>query len=343
MPARLIVHFSDQPAASFIAQEGHDYVLGRDEGCEFRLEDDRVSRQHARLSGAGAGWALTDLESKNGTSVNWTPIRAVDLTEACWLSLGGLIVRFEPISESQRWADSEASLRRWQSSFELQRSIDPALGLERMLQRVLESVRALSGAERGFVMLADAAGELQVVATAGLEPQQLWEREFSGSIGAIERALAKGAPMAVSDLRAETLGQRPSVIERGIRALVCLPLKTLDRTIGILYADSLRPGASFGQLDVEILDALAAHAALAIGVASLDQNLKGLAASVANLPGIPQSIAAEIEREIQRVRQRAFAAPGGPDRGPAAGSQTLAAATWSELRVHHGARAAERA
>jgi len=334
MPARLIVHLPLQPSLSLIAHEGRDYLVGRDESCGLRLEDDRVSRQHARLSGAGLGWVLTDLESKNGTSVNGSPIRSTRLEDRCLLSFGGLLARFERISEQQSLAESQERLRRWQTSFELQRSIDPALGLEEVLRRVLESVRTLSGAERGFLMLADAEGELEVVASAGVETAELWQREFRGSVGAIERALAKNAAVVVSDAQVDTqLGQRPSIQERGIRALLCLPLKTLDRLIGVLYADSLQPGATFDQLDVEILEALAAHAALAIGVASLDQDLKGLAATLAGLPGVEPALAAEIRCEVQRLRVRSFTgARAARGRVPLAGRPPT---TWSELRASH--------
>jgi len=75
---------------------------------------------------------------------------------------------------------------------------------------------------------------------------------------------------------------RESVIGGGIRSLVCIPLVAVDRLIGVIYADSNEPGTSFSELDVEILEALAAHAALAIAHARTDSELKGLAA---RLPG----------------------------------------------------------
>jgi GAF domain-containing protein len=57
----------------------------------------------------------------------------------------------------------------------------------------------------------------------------------------------------------------------------------------LVYADSRKPGASFGELDVEILEALAAHAALAIVMARADRELKGLASR------LPEA-AAELDR-----------------------------------------------
>src|SRR3989304_2769526 len=52
-----------------------ELVIGRDPStCQLVLEDDQVSRQHARISrGAGGTWVLSDLGSTNGTWV--TPSR----------------------------------------------------------------------------------------------------------------------------------------------------------------------------------------------------------------------------------------------------------------------------
>jgi len=52
----------------------------------------------------------------------------------------------------------------------------------------------------------------------------------------------------------------------------------MEKVIGLVYADSRDPGASFDQLDVEILESLVSHAALAIAMARVDHELRGLAA-----------------------------------------------------------------
>jgi len=41
-----------------------DVVIGRDEGCEVRIEGPQVSRRHARLERVGGVWLIRDLDSK---------------------------------------------------------------------------------------------------------------------------------------------------------------------------------------------------------------------------------------------------------------------------------------
>ena len=284
-PARLTVHFPARPARVVALAGDRPVVLGRDRRCDVVLEDDRVSRRHARLEPAATcetgGWRLVDLGSKNGTALDGVPVAAGTLGERSWLSLGGLLARFERLSPEAARTEAEAWRRRHETSLELARGLEPALGLGPLLARVLISVLTVSGAERAFALLAGDDGELEVAATEGLEPGELGEPEFAGSAGAVEQVLATGRPIVTSDAAADALlGGRPSVAAGGIRALVALPLDASGRRLGALYADSRRPGAVFTELDLEILEALASQAALALAVACLDREVHGLAAAL---------------------------------------------------------------
>jgi predicted component of type VI protein secretion system len=50
-------------------------TIGREEGNSLRLNDERVSRFHAKVQVDGDDYILTDLESTNGTRVNGTAIQ----------------------------------------------------------------------------------------------------------------------------------------------------------------------------------------------------------------------------------------------------------------------------
>jgi diguanylate cyclase (GGDEF)-like protein len=69
-------------------------VLGRDPGCGARLDDPSVSRRHARVEPGGGGYAVTDLGSTNGVTVNRLPARHAALRDGDYLGLGRCILRF---------------------------------------------------------------------------------------------------------------------------------------------------------------------------------------------------------------------------------------------------------
>lgn len=282
MPARLTILFPSAPARELILPEGGEMVVGRGLECGVRVEDDRVSRRHAALIPGPAGWTVTDLKSKNGTQVDGVPVETAGLTAASWLSFGGLLVRFEAVPGPIE-ALQEARQRRLTTALEIRRDLDPGLGLGGLLSRVVTSMLELTNAERGFLLLAGEDGELQVAARSGLSWDDLRAAEFSGSVGAVEKALSSGRPVVSTDARADAeLAARASIVTGGIRALLAIPLQALDRQLGVMYADSRRPGAAFTELDLEILEALAAQAGLAIAVAHLDGELRGLAERLAD-------------------------------------------------------------
>jgi len=72
-------------------------VLGRDEACDFVIDDARVSREHARIESGEGEHFVVDLDSRNGTQVNGRPVRgAVALRDGDLIQLGeGVVLRYE--------------------------------------------------------------------------------------------------------------------------------------------------------------------------------------------------------------------------------------------------------
>lgn len=306
MPARLIVHFPSRPARIFLLPDGGETVVGRDESCDVTLDDDRVSRRHAVLVSGPSGWSISDAGSKNGTFIGGMPAESRPLEERSWISFGGLIACFERLSVPVERVEEER-LRRLTTSFELRRGLDPRMGLAELLPRVVASMLELTHAERGFLLLAGPGGELDVAARSGLTWEDLQAEEFGGSLGAVRRVLDTGSPVVSTDARSDAeLGERASVVATGIRALLCVPVRALDRLIGVMYADSRKPGAAFTELDLEILEALAAQAGLAIAVARLDEELKGLAHRIAETPDADPGLRARIAGEVAAVLERSL-------------------------------------
>lgn len=71
-------------------------ILGREEACDFQLDDPTVSSQHARLSFRQQQWWLEDLASTNGTYLNGEAVSApVVITHGDELRLGHKALRVE--------------------------------------------------------------------------------------------------------------------------------------------------------------------------------------------------------------------------------------------------------
>jgi hypothetical protein len=337
MPACLTLHFSAAPARELVLPEECETVVGRDPECGIAVDDDRVSRRHAALKPGPSGWTLADLGSKNGTLVDGVPVESARLAEQSWISFGGLVARFEAGARSVETLQKER-LRRLTTALEVRRSLDPGVGLPELLSRVVASTLALANAERGFLLLARTDGDLEVAARSGLSSDDLQAAEFGGSVGAVERALSGGRAVVSSDARADALlGSRASIVAGGIRALLCVPILVHDRRIGVLYADSRKPGAAFTELDLEILEALAAQAGLAIAVASLDGELRQLAAQIAHDTGDGDAgLRARLAHQITEILDRSL--PGGGRQPAPADRPAPGPDSWNGLLAAHASQ-----
>jgi len=277
MPARLTLYPTDQPVQRFVLDPAREHLVGRGPDCDLRIQDPRLSRRHARLNFTGA-WLLTDLASKNGVRLDGREVRETPVADGNWISFGGLLGQFDVVSEERLALERERTQARWHTTVDLSRRFDPSVGVDALLQQLLDAVLQLGDVERGFVMLSNADGELSVRARKHRGGTPLGEAGFAGSTGALQRVLEYRRPVVLCDARADVmLGSRPSVASNDIRALICLPLAVGEQVTGLLYLDSSRPGKVFTALDVELLEAFASHAALVVGVASVHSGLEELA------------------------------------------------------------------
>ena len=71
-------------------------ILGRDPSASVRLEEESVSKQHARLTFTDGTFSIEDLESSNGTFVNGRRVhQRSDLRPGDLIRLGAVILKLE--------------------------------------------------------------------------------------------------------------------------------------------------------------------------------------------------------------------------------------------------------
>lgn len=257
---RLIAYPPDAAAIVRAPAPGEPLRVGRAADCGLQLDHPTVSRAHAELVEGDGGWLLRDLGSKNGTHVDGVRITETRLAQACWLRFGDVHCEFALVDDAQAAAaDARTQARRAQSRV-LAGRVAGRQRFSGMLDELLDGVLQLSGGSRGFVLLP--RGD-ELVVRAGRDIEALDGAAFSGSVGAVQRVLAEGRPLAVNRIdSAPWLAGRASVVAGGIQSLVCLPLLDGTRAVGAVYADRREPGEPVTQLDLDILAAFAESAAV---------------------------------------------------------------------------------
>ncbi len=301
MPAKLTLFPTEGTSRHFVFREGKNHFLGRDPSSDLLLEDPRVSARHALFQWTGNDWILVDLRSKNGTSVNGSRITEIPLQNDDWISFGGLIGCFERLSEEKVEGLLAERARRLQAFVEARRDLDANLGPPALLRRLIESVLLLVGAQRGFVLLVQPTGQLDAEVASGFPPFEQLDDRFEESFLAIETVLRTGQSVVTSSWRPDPMmpGKKRSSSDLGKGARACVPLKAEGRVIGLIYVDGREKGGVFTELDLEILEALADHAALLMGPVRLESPIRELlGVDVATVPAGNRTFLDELERKV---------------------------------------------
>jgi diguanylate cyclase (GGDEF)-like protein len=145
-----------------------------------------------------------------------------------------------------------------------------------LLTLAVDKVIEATGADRGALMLADGAPpRLSTVVARDRKKQDLkLVEKFSRTIP--ERVLASGESVCVVDTADEGEGRGPfshSIAELALRTIMCVPLATKDRTIGVIYVDSRTRSGNLRESNLPFFEGLARQVAFAIENARLKAKL----------------------------------------------------------------------
>jgi len=156
--------------------------------------------------------------------------------------------------------------------YRLSQTFNSSLDLDEVLNRVMDEVITVTKAERGFVMLVGDQKDLVFHAARGMEHTTIQDPGFQVSRGIVDRVAREGQPMLTSDAQSDSeLSLRQSVINLKLRSVLCVPLLVKGKTIGVIYVDNRLQAGIFMQDDLDLLNAIAASAAIAIENARLYQ------------------------------------------------------------------------
>lgn len=168
--------------------------------------------------------------------------------------------------------DSQASGRRFALLYHLSQTFNSSLDLDEVLDRVMDEVIEAIRAERGFVALRHKRGKLDFRTARGMDHTTIDDPEFQISRGVVEEVAQSGQAVLSSDAqRDDRFNTRRSVMDLGLRSIICAPLILKDEILGIIYVDNRLQAGIFTDKHLDLLCAIAASAAVAIENARLYQ------------------------------------------------------------------------
>jgi serine phosphatase RsbU (regulator of sigma subunit) len=244
-----------------------------------------VSREHAEIVAKGDGYVIRDRGSSTGTVVNGQRIIEHSLSHGDEIVIGrGTVLMFLEAGRiaGRRVATGQTGdLRHVATLLEALRDMGPQRVVDEVLALVLDAAIETCGAERGFIMLADADGVLEMKLARAAGHVTLEAAGFATSRKIPERVFETGEVMVVEDLlEGDMATVHTGTVALGIRQVLCAPLRVVRyverssapparRNIGVLYLDSRERGPLLSAAARVEIEALASEAAVAIENARL--------------------------------------------------------------------------
>jgi len=295
MPKLIVLH---GPDAGGTFDVGRTSILGRSAKADVILSDSKVSRWHVQLARKKDGYEVRCFFGSKAVKVNGAPVSDTDrLRHGDTLELGTSILLFSE-DDALDLPDTldEDEMKALVSNTVYRRSHDPVrstkaflfdqsrtdggrlealLRFERIVGSldeaprihdvILDFIFGTFSTDRATILLREAARErFRVVARrSGMKGAE-------GDKGLPSRAIVREISntrdaLLVEDASAdERFVGRRSVVDQNVRAVMGVPMVFQENLLGVVVVESRSRRSAFSREDLHLLDALGAHASIAL-------------------------------------------------------------------------------
>jgi serine phosphatase RsbU (regulator of sigma subunit) len=275
------------------------FLIGRAPESNLIIRDSRASRAHARILAEGSDYVLEDCGSRHGTFINGQRVQRHTLRNSDRVEFGAsdsyqLVFALDGV-ELKRLMEQAGgpetaqgiggNLAKLRAILDLARTLQSSFSVDDVLASVVDTALAITGAERGFLLLRGGAG-LDTRVARHRKGHKLHDSDLRVPREVLHRALQHRRELL--SMNFDPLGEgetRPqnSVADLELRSAICVPLvrirtgqgeatsvlSTGSETVGVLYMDSRIASADLAGGNRELLQTLAIEASTVLENARL--------------------------------------------------------------------------
>ncbi len=276
-------------------------TLGRDRNNDIPIDDSGASRNHAVIMRTGNGICLRDQNSTNGTFVNSRRITEVLLKNGDRISIGDAVMLLESSRSSSHpsvlvsdvehdktrditvqmdstvflstgalmEAHAEAQ-EQVLALFNFISKISGVLDMDELLPLALGEMVSVIKADRGAIMFLNKADELVPKASFPDDSNDvIISRTITDSVLTSRQGVLSNPGGGNAKLR-----NTVSIARRDVGSIVCVPLMSEDRVLGVVYSDTRSASKPFSPRSLHMFSAMAMQLAIAVQNAQLYRSLR---------------------------------------------------------------------
>jgi pSer/pThr/pTyr-binding forkhead associated (FHA) protein len=287
---RLSIMVGKGEGESFQLEPNKDYIVGRDSGCDIKIPDNNISRNHFKIRIKQGKYFITDLGSKNGTFVDGkdlipgvvsevkegSPI-VIGMTilglgwmcELClkpFLDAAGFDKVVGRYNETERQRRVVSIRKNMEFIYKVNNCLTESKEIEQIFRELINNIfHLLNRIDRCVVISVDnSTGRIKKILYRSknpvYDPKKLYNKEL------VEQALVMNEPVMIYDSNNGCPDKRlvKSLQLMKIRSAMCLPIGSCFDMRGVIYIDTLEMPYGFRESDAVLLKDVIGRVALAI-------------------------------------------------------------------------------
>ena len=267
------------------------FNVGRQSDNHLVLRDNRASRNHARIVVENSEYWIEDLRSSHGTYVNGGRVSRQKLVASDRIEFGfpdsytllftfdddelnRILDQFSASTRATGGAGASGNLQKLRALVEVARALQNSLSTEDVLAAVVEAALAITGFERGYLLLNE-NGHLVVSVARDRHSGSLQKDSLEVPTEALHDALLHRRELLsmTFDPQSSELSNR-TLHGQDLRSVVCIPLVRVrsgtteetclitsrNDTVGVIYLDASYTAVDLSSGNSELLQTLALEA-----------------------------------------------------------------------------------
>ncbi len=281
---------------------GSSLVIGRSAHCGLVIHDLAASRRHLEIRRVDGEFVCRDLGSRNGTNVNGVPTTSCELHDGDRIHIGQTVLRFElgdhgdqevpgktvflqtvlgPTGLEQAPPRSSRTKELLEAAYTLLNAIASNFNPCDLVDRILTTTMEAIHGQRGAILFGGPDGELEPCAVCGAvhtirdgepRPAEVGEIRISESVA--RRVLRDGENVLYQSARTDpSVDMSASIRALNLSSILCVPIRTQNNILGILYIDTDIAGHAYTEDDLLLAAAAGNSAGLALENARIHQSL----------------------------------------------------------------------
>jgi serine phosphatase RsbU (regulator of sigma subunit) len=278
------------------------FRIGRHADNHLILRDSRASRAHAQIVAERGEYFVVDCGSRHGTFLNGKQVTRAALHNSDRIDFGAqdsyqlifaldgaeLKRLMEQVAAPEKSAGHGvgANMAKLRAILDLARTLQSSFSVDDVLAQVVDAALAITGAERGFLMLRTPSG-LETRVARHRKGHKLLESDLRVPREVLHRALQHRRELLSMNFDPvsgdTTTRPQNSIADLELRSVVCVPLVRIRagrgdatsvlvagaETVGLLYMDSRVAAADLAGGNRELLQTLAIEASTVLENARL--------------------------------------------------------------------------